>query len=473
MKSNRILAQFARRTWSSVGWESSTQLAFVDAAQSIGALQGNFARWLVEHTAKNDDDIDLSKVRMAKFPFMGHGLAAACPLSAGEVVLEIPHSLWFPLSARYAQQVAELKVPQFVSHLKQVQEHLSCWGVDTGPKLDQHVLLGLHILFEFAEDNSFLQPYLQMLPLRFETPIFWDARRRQELQGTKAAKATEDFESFTRAVHQSVLRGGGISYPLFVWSLSVILSRAVSGKHGSLYPYTLVPLFDLLNHSPRPTCFHNFDPHRQVFVVKTLQDHNPGDQLFISYGDASNEKLLRLYGFTSPNLMHEVCELSPRWPEVDEDDPMHTTKLLLLRECVLGYDGPISISLFKKKSDLADMMQRIRVLQLKPEDLEPGHCLQGMNPSPEDLDFFQPVSSRNEASSALALSNMIQERLNSYATSLEEDQNMIMQATVNPEKLPAWKLCALDCRMGEKLVLQQVLKDVKIIHSYWTEQLHK
>jgi len=68
---------------------------------------------------------------------------------------------------------------------------------------------------------------------------------------------------------------------------------------------------------------------------------------------------------------------------------MHFTKLIFLRECDFGNDGPISISLAKKRQNLAHMMWRIKVLQLKPEDLEPWRCLQGMSPSPKDQEFCQ------------------------------------------------------------------------------------
>lgn len=100
--------------------------------------------------------------------------------------------------------------------------------------------------------------------------MFWDARRWHELQGTKAAKATSDFESFTRAVHQFIFRGGGITYSLSIWYLSVILSRVVLEGRGLLYPHTLVPLFDLLHHCSQPTYFPIFGIHREGFDIKTL-----------------------------------------------------------------------------------------------------------------------------------------------------------------------------------------------------------
>lgn len=51
-------------------------------------------------------------------------------------------------------QSATIRVP-----LKRGQEHLTSWGVDIGPNLDQHVLLGLYVLFEYTDNNSCLHPY--------------------------------------------------------------------------------------------------------------------------------------------------------------------------------------------------------------------------------------------------------------------------------------------------------------------------
>ncbi|PNW80530.1 hypothetical protein CHLRE_07g321200v5 [Chlamydomonas reinhardtii] len=56
----------------------------------------------------------------------------------------------------------------------------------------------------------------------------------------------------------------------------------------------------------------------------------PGEELFISYGDKSNEELLMLYGFAAPGNPHEFLMLyCPIPPQAEWDDVMHARMELL------------------------------------------------------------------------------------------------------------------------------------------------
>ncbi|KAG2450452.1 hypothetical protein HYH02_004954 [Chlamydomonas schloesseri] len=56
----------------------------------------------------------------------------------------------------------------------------------------------------------------------------------------------------------------------------------------------------------------------------------PGQELFISYGDKSNEELLMLYGFATPGNPHEYLMLyCPLPPQAEWDDVMHARMELL------------------------------------------------------------------------------------------------------------------------------------------------
>jgi hypothetical protein len=112
---------------------------------------------------------------------------------------------------------------------------------------------------------------------------------------------------FLRGLH-TALATDKLSLPQLAWSMSIILSRALSGAH---FPYSLVPVLDFLNHSLHPTAVHHFDAERQFFEVVATTDHADGEEVFISYGCLPNDRLLHLYGFALAHNPHNRAVLKP------------------------------------------------------------------------------------------------------------------------------------------------------------------
>eukprot|EP00913_Durusdinium_trenchii_P000855 g796.t1 len=63
---------------------------------------------------------------------------------------------------------------------------------------------------------------------------------------------------------------------------------------------TLVPVADLLNHSPTltPGVLWSWDAEAEAMIVTAVRAHSPGEELFTTYGARSNMLLYRTYGFT-------------------------------------------------------------------------------------------------------------------------------------------------------------------------------
>ena len=73
----------------------------------------------------------------------------------------------------------------------------------------------------------------------------------------------------------------------------------------------LVPILDLLNHSPRAdvaTCA--LDEAGLHYVVRTDVCYSEGDEVLIHYGDWSNGKLLEYYGFALRDNESDACWLT-------------------------------------------------------------------------------------------------------------------------------------------------------------------
>lgn len=79
-----------------------------------------------------------------------------------------------------------------------------------------------------------------------------------------------------------------------------------------------------LNHSCIPNCYPYWNPRVQQLCVYALRDINPGEQLFITYGDRfderANERMLRLsqlYGF---ECNCDACnKKSASWETIEND----------------------------------------------------------------------------------------------------------------------------------------------------------
>ncbi len=70
-------------------------------------------------------------------------------------------------------------------------------------------------------------------------------------------------------------------------------------QNVELRRYALAPAIDFLNHSSNVSTAANvaYEYFLDRFVVRSRQDYECGEQVFISYGEQSNDSLLQYYGF--------------------------------------------------------------------------------------------------------------------------------------------------------------------------------
>eukprot|EP00854_Cymbomonas_tetramitiformis_P020091 gene20091-24051_t len=87
-------------------------------------------------------------------------------------------------------------------------------------------------------------------------------------------------------------------------------------------PFTLVPIFDFLNHSNAPSALHRFNADSGMFEVVAIRPIAEGEQVSTSYSMLSNDKLLYKYGFTIPDNPYNTVALRPQYPSTPEDDPL-------------------------------------------------------------------------------------------------------------------------------------------------------
>jgi hypothetical protein len=110
------------------------------------------------------------------------------------------------------------------------------------------------------------------------------------------------FTSFAQSVGLGVTIG-----------LSVILRDFFLSNFANLKRYVLCPYVDMFNHhsSAVSDVSFNYFKNRFELIVKPRIGHppySPGDQVFISYGRPSNDRLLQFYGFVETNNPYDLYD---------------------------------------------------------------------------------------------------------------------------------------------------------------------
>jgi len=93
------------------------------------------------------------------------------------------------------------------------------------------------------------------------------------------------------------------SFEEFKWAWSVIWSRSfwLDSPRTQQSDSYLVPMADILNHSPDAKTFYGFDEFTGDFLMKVGDSYKKGQQVYNNYVPRPNNDLLRTYGFVLKN----------------------------------------------------------------------------------------------------------------------------------------------------------------------------
>lgn len=252
------------------------------------------------------------------------GMIASEPISAGEELCRIPRELHIsPVTSSASapelwQAVADSGVPEsrqveaglysFVARLLQDAEDRAVdqssnaahqvepipWLVATGPKtqrvwaahMDQ--LLGEdfteHPIRRAAAESQSLGT--EMAPSQIGSHLYRDARNAHIMHRVVAGTCAEG------------LLGAPFGNGMFLRAMLIFQSR----QYFSASPRSLIPVADLLNHSPRAHGVDwRWDEGANAHILSTNRAHAAGEELFGSYGNHPNVSLYRCYNFTQPS----------------------------------------------------------------------------------------------------------------------------------------------------------------------------
>ena len=226
-----------------------------------------------------------------------------------------------------------------------------------------YVKMGLLMLAERRRGKSSrVSGYIDQLPESMDTPVRWSTGELEELQSEKLKDAVGRQQAEWKRLYGELQSKGncsGVSYDDFVWALENVRSRSFSGPYAGtpikdrltmggllaavgltyafvakiptesilnagisvacfnlLYDlvlssrlkwYAMCPIIDSLNHSSRVASSIEYEYFKDTFVVSTESAYAEGDQVFISYGEKTNEQLVQYYGFVLEDNPHDSC----------------------------------------------------------------------------------------------------------------------------------------------------------------------
>eukprot|EP00878_Enallax_costatus_P019938 GHUV01021053.1.p1 GENE.GHUV01021053.1~~GHUV01021053.1.p1 ORF type:complete len:380 (+),score=103.11 GHUV01021053.1:21-1160(+) len=224
----------------------------------------------------------------------------------------------------------------------------------TWQQLPWFARIALLILDEVKQGStSKFADYVRVLPQQIDVPVLWSAEELLQLHCKYFIKQVqqqqEEWAQLARQLHPH-LSAAGISTDQFFWALSLARSRAFAAPYTpaplSVAPkaalaaqvaaavsylasgaataavvevlglsaaggvwlwltqqsqtqqqHALCPLLDMFNHSGQEQSECELDVWSDSFRIVASRPWRAGQQVFISYGNSSNDVLLQLYGF--------------------------------------------------------------------------------------------------------------------------------------------------------------------------------
>ncbi|KVH96162.1 fructose-bisphosphate aldolase-lysine N-methyltransferase, chloroplastic [Cynara cardunculus var. scolymus] len=369
----------------------------------------------------------------------GLGLVAERDIGRNEVILEMPKKFWINPDTVSASEIGKV-----------------CNG------LKPWISVALFLIREKLREENDYSPwrnYIDILPEYTDSTIFWSEEELCEIEGTQLLSTTLSVKEYVKneflQVQEQVILPNKRLFPFvvtfedFIWAFGILRSRAFSRLRGQ--NLVLIPLADLINHSPSITTEDyayeikgaGLFSRDQIFSLRTPIPVKAGQQVLIQYDlNKSNAELALDYGFIESTPDRNTYTLTL---QISDSDPYFDDKLDIAEsngtKAVQYFDITLGRPLPPK------MLPYLRLVALGGTD---AFLLESIfrNSVWDHLEL--PVSRDNEEVICQVVRSACQSALSSYRTTIEED-----------EKLKGGDLdrrveIAVGIRSGEKMVLQHI-----------------
>lgn len=395
----------------------------LDASDLAQLKMQRFLRWMKEQGAVFPSISIQTKSS-------GRQVRSTGSLHVGELVAHIPDKLTIT-----PQHARESKTGRLIA------EH--------GCYLDDYDYLAAYLL-EIRRDGGFWKPYIDILPTDYSAnPLLYSKEELDELRGSYYLNAI--LSRISRHEYKynqlpSVLKQNGFTREAFIWAKCVVTTRVHATPDGGRSFLAMVPLSDMFDHATENNT--EWDPDNEGgCVIRAERPIKAGDRLFESYGRC-NAQLLDEYNFCLEDNPKNVGEI--RLQPLSPDHPFFelTRKLGEERWSKRTFKVPGNYH----SDDTKALFSYLRL-----------SCLGGMqHPHPQWLQAvqagkIQPISVPNEIAVLQALAEACENRLRQFATSLEDDRQLLQgkELRLNVRN-------AMMVRRDEKIILTYFLELAKI-----------
>jgi len=403
-----------------------------DAANAKAQLKA-FEAWLRANGAVFKGDV-------ARFGEFGRGMRVLEDLQPGDVILDIPESLW--MTEASANRTAYGPV------LKQLRD---------GKHIDETQAVALLLLTEKYNSSSFWKPWLDVLPLEFETPLYYPAEDLQELVGTSALdirdKQVKQIEALQKVVEMvgeqnpDVFPKDLFTQATLAWSLSTVWARSAVGPDFNTV--ALIPLVDMLNHRD-DGLLANFTAKSDAVVLLAANNVNLGEQVFLNYGTRTSSQLLATYGFLPADRKDDFLLLSySREPQTPLD--LARAYILQQRNC---FDGSSNSRLVAARPLAPELLYCLRIALMDANDYDKAVSSWSVE---------KPFGLDNELKVLRALRGILSGMQDKFSSSAEADAELLRDP-----KLTATRRNALTLRMSERSVVKHGLE---VVDQRWVRFL--
>ncbi|KAL2019167.1 hypothetical protein VTK56DRAFT_10039 [Thermocarpiscus australiensis] len=463
------------------------------ADSAFNQATSNFLNWfqaLPGATFHKDIAIEDLRGRNA-----GRGIIAKADIEADTVLFTIPRDAILCAATSSLQS----QIPDVFDLENDAPEHSDAEdGGDSPAAQDSWTLLILIMIHEYLRgDASRWKPYLDVLPSTFDTPMFWSPAELSELQAS-ALVAKVGREEADRMIKTKILPVIRAHRHVFFPDGSPELDDAqlleLAHRMGSAimaYAFDLekdddddetgeaedeedewvedregktmlgmVPMADMLNADAEFNAHINHGD--DALTATALRPIRAGEEVLNYYGPLSSAELLRRYGYvTRKHSRYDVVELP--WELVERQlreriggdmTPSDWGKVKQLVESDEDFEESFVLERSSEDPDSTGQLTGDAVFKGLPDELGEQFklCLKAIK-KVANADLAVQASSDRDVRKELYLRSIVgalQAREQQYATSLEQDEQLI-----NAGQVTGRRRMAVWVRRGEKQLLRE------------------
>jgi hypothetical protein len=294
-------------------------------------------------------------------------------------------------------------------------------------------------LLDLKRNGGGWKAYLDVLPQDFSGhPYFYTESELGLLNGSymlpkirwRNARVEFEYDQMRSCLPESKM----YSLEEYAWARCVVAGRVHSATISGKPDADLIPLADMLHHSTRPNVSWQAECSMGM-IYTAARDIESGEPLTISYGTACNGYWFSTYGFCLENNPHNVAEI--HLPCLPSDHPH-----------------------FEQAKSLGTVRKEMRAFEVRADydhrdtrDMFSYLRLYAMSGSSTEKAGAGPIILENEREALSELALACQLRLRQFGTSVEEDDALLKDQTLQHRQRNAVR-----ARLAEKEVLTYFLE---------------